>query len=153
MYGVSKITTQPEQVLVTFPQISSGAAAAAACLSTFAAKGVVVDMICQSAAHGDQMDFSFTTASSYLPVLGKVILAVGAKRPPMISSGYSKVNLYGQEMVTECGVAARALAALAKAEIDVVLITTSDLDISVLVHQQDEDNALQVLRTAFSIEA
>ena len=42
-------------------------------------------------------------------------------------------------MVTSCGVGARALAALAGASIEIVLITTSDLDISLLIRQQDED--------------
>ena len=54
-------------------------------------------------------------------------------------------------MVTSCGVAARALSALAQAGIEIVLITTSDLDISLLIRQQDEDTALQVLQAAFSL--
>jgi len=57
-----------------------------------------------------------------------------AKASPLISVGYSKLNLFGEDMVTSCGVAARALNALAMAGIEVLLITTSDLDISLLVH-------------------
>ena len=54
-------------------------------------------------------------------------------------------------MVTSCGVAARALAALAGANIEIVLITTSDLDISLLIRQQDEDVALEALHKAFEV--
>ena len=54
-------------------------------------------------------------------------------------------------MVTSCGVAARALAALAKVNAEVVLITTSDLDISLLIHQKDEDVALNALNKAFEL--
>ena len=54
-------------------------------------------------------------------------------------------------MVTSCGVAARALSALADAGIEIVLITTSDLDISLLVRQQDEDAALEALHAAFAL--
>lgn len=54
-------------------------------------------------------------------------------------------------MVTSCGVAARALAALAGAGIEIVLITTSDLDISLLIRQQDEDTALDALHKTFEV--
>lgn len=54
-------------------------------------------------------------------------------------------------MVTSCGVAARALSALAGAGIEIVLITTSDLDISLLIRQQDEDAALEALHKAFEV--
>mgnify|MGYP002422031695 CR=1 FL=1 len=69
----------------------------------------------------------------------------------LVSGGYSKINLFGEEMVTSCGVAARALAALAGANIEIVLITTSDLDISLLIRQQDEDAALEALHKAFEV--
>ena len=71
--------------------------------------------------------------------------------PPLISGGYTKINLFGEDMVTSCGVAARALAALAKVNAEVVLITTSDLDISLLIHQEDEDVALNALNKAFEL--
>ena len=48
----------------------------------------------------------------------------GAGSAPLISSGYSKINLFGEEMVTSCGVAALALRTLRDAGIEVVLITT-----------------------------
>ena len=44
-----------------------------------------------------------------------------------------------------------ALAALAKVNAEVVLITTSDLDISLLIHQEDEDVALNALNKAFEL--
>jgi len=43
------------------------------------------------------------------------------------------------------------LAALAGAGIEIVLITTSDLDISLLIRQQDEDTALDALHKAFEV--
>ena len=88
-------------------------------LQIFADTGVVVDMISQSAPHGTSMDFSFTAYSSDLPLVMKAISAANldkdAKASPLISVGYSKLNLFGEEMVTSCGVAARALNALAMA--------------------------------------
>mgnify|MGYP001783124615 FL=1 len=74
-----------------------------------------------------------------------------AKASPLISVGYSKLNLFGEEMVTSCGVAARALNALAMAGIEVLLITTSDLDISLLVHAENEDAAYEALKKAYEL--
>ncbi len=56
-------------------------------------------------------------------------------------------------MVTSCGVAARALNALAMAGIEVLLITTSDLDISLLVHAENEDAAYETLKRRMSFES
>lgn len=81
----------------------------------------------------------------------KTLPAAAKEHPPLVSGGYCKINLFGEEMVTSCGVAARALSALAGAGVEIVLITTSDLDISLLIHQQDEDAALEALRTAFEL--
>lgn len=117
MNGVTRISSEQDVMMITFTEADTASALADA-LTAFAQKGVVVDMICQSA--------------------------------PLISSGYSKINLFGEEMVTSCGVAALALRTLRDAGIEVVLITTSDLDISLLVRGENEDSALNVLRQAFA---
>ncbi len=103
------------------------------------------------------MDFSFTASSSDLPLVMKAISAANldkdAKAAPLISVGYSKLNLFGEEMVTSCGVAARALNALAMAGIEVLLITTSDLDISLLVRAENEDPPCCTSGAASPLEA
>ena len=155
MYGVSKISSEQNIMLTTFPGAQYSAQSLAEHLNVFAQAGIVVDMICQSAPRGAAVDFSFTASSGDLPLVMKAISAANldkdAKASPLISVGYSKLNLFGEEMVTSCGVAARALAALAGANIEIVLITTSDLDISLLIRQQDEDSALEVLHKAFEV--
>ena len=133
MYGVSKISSEQNIMLTTFPGAQYSAQSLAEHLDVFAKAGIVVDMICQSTPRG-----------SAVPAAAKA-------NPPLVSGGYSKINLFGEEMVTSCGVAARALAALAGAGIEIVLITTSDLDISLLIRQQDEDTALDALHKAFAV--
>lgn len=155
MYGVSKINIEPSLMMISVQDAEFKGNTMARYLQIFADTGVVVDMISQSAPHGTSMDFSFTAYSSDLPLVMKAISAANldkdAKASPLISVGYSKLNLFGEEMVTSCGVAARALAALAGAGIEIVLITTSDLDISLLIRQQDEDTALDALHKAFEV--
>ena len=151
MYGVSKITSEQNIMLTTFPGAQYSAQSLAEHLDVFAKAGIVVDMICQSAPRGDVVDFSFTTSYSNFAAVMKALPEAAKTNPPLISGGYAKVNLFGEEMVTSCGVEARALSALAGAGVEIVLITTSDLDISLLIRQQDEDAALTALTAAFEL--
>ena len=156
MYGVSKISIEPSLMMISVQDVEFKGNSLARYLQIFADTGVVVDMISQSAPHGTTMDFSFTASSSDLPLVMKAISAANldkdAKAAPLISVGYSKLNLFGEEMVTSCGVAARALNALAMAGIEVLLITTSDLDISLLVRAENEDAAYEALKKAYELK-
>lgn len=153
MYGVSKISTEENIMLVTFPGAKYSAQSLADYLNVFAKAGVVVDMICQSTPRGEAVDFSFSANYSVFPTVMKLLpsVTVEGSPAPLISGGYAKINLFGEEMVTSCGVAAKALSALAENNIEISLITTSDLDISLLVHESDVDTATKALKTAFSL--
>ena len=150
MNGVTKITSEQDIMMITLTN-AQPASSLADVLTAFAQNGIVVDMICQSAPRAATIDFSFTTSAAYFDAAMQTIAALGAGAAPLISSGYSKLNLFGEEMVTSCGVAACALRALCEAEIEVSLITTSDLDISLLVRAESEDTALCALRKAFQL--
>ena len=151
MYGVSKITSEQNIMLTTFPGAQYSARSLAEHLDVFARAGIVVDMICQSAPRGEAVDFSFTTSYANFAAVMKALPEAAKVHPPLISGGYSKINLFGEEMVTSCGVASRALSALAGENIEIALITTSDMDISLLIRQQDEDAALAALTKAFGL--
>ena len=96
-------------------------------------------------------EFKDNTMARYLQIFADTGVVVDAKAAPLLSVGYSKLNLFGEEMVTSCGVAARALNALAAAGIEVLLITTSDLDISLLVRAENEDAAYEALKKAYEL--
>ena len=137
MYGVSKINIEPSLMMISVQDAEFKGNTMARYLQIFADTGVVVDMISQSAPHGTSMDFSFTASSSDLPLVMKAISAANldkdAKASPLISVGYSKLN------------------ALAMAGIEVLLITTSDLDISLLVRSENEDAAYEALKKAYEL--
>ena len=156
MYGVSKINIETDLMMISVQDVVFRGNSLSRYLDIFAETGVVVDMISQSAPHGTTIDFSFTASSSDLPLVMKAISAANldkdAKASPLISVGYSKLNLFGEDMVTSCGVAARALNALAMAGIEVLLITTSDLDISLLVRAENEDAAYEALKKAYELK-
>lgn len=150
MNGVSKITSEQNVMLITFTDVNLAKSSLASALSSFAQNKIVVDMISQSTPRTETIDFSFTTSYNYFNLVLKTISEnkVGA---PLLSSGFSKINLFGEDMVTTCGVAASALMALKNSGIDIYMITTSDLDISILVRQEVEDDALNILNKCFKI--
>ena len=104
-----------------------------------------------SFAEGEETGGGTAATQPVWPAEGSIKLDKDAKASPLISVGYSKLNLFGEEMVTSCGVAARALNALAMAGIEVLLITTSDLDISLLVRSENEDAAYEALKKAYEL--
>lgn len=149
MHGVSKITSAENVMLISFADAAP--AFMAETLQTLADAGILVDMISQTAPAGGAIRFCFTAPYEHFDTALKVM---GGNGPaPMISGGYSKINLYGEEMVHSVGVAARALHAMNEAGIDIALITTSDLDISLLVRQEEEDVALDALKKAYELNA
>lgn len=64
MNGVTRISSEQDVMMITFTEADTASALADA-LTAFAQKGVVVDMICQSAPRAATIDFSFTMPASY----------------------------------------------------------------------------------------
>ncbi|MDL2252969.1 aspartate kinase [Ruminococcaceae bacterium OttesenSCG-928-I18] len=152
MHGVSKITSTDNMMLISVAD--ADAVSMAKTLHELAKAGVVVDMISQSAPMGGSISFSFTAPYSFFETaLGAIGPESGPAGPkPMVSGGYAKIYLFGEEMVERFGVASRALDVLLGAKVDISLITTSDLDISLLVRQEDTDVAVEALKKEFEIK-
>lgn len=153
MYGVSKITSEQDVMLITFTDVNVHNNYPAKLLSAFAENNIIVDMISQTAPKASTISFSFTVADKFFETVLKTIseLSRTVEFTPLISRGYVKINLFGEDMVTSCGVGARALTALANAGIEIVLITTSDLDISLLIREESEDDAIKALSKEFKL--
>ncbi len=151
MYGVSQINSDAEMMLISFTD--ADATFMTSLLNCLAEAGVVVDMISQTAPYGGKINFSFTAPYSYFDTALQAIGTSGLTKniSPMISGGYSKINLFGEEMVDSVGVAARALTALEEQAIEITMITTSDLDISLLVRSEDEDVAFNKLKETYHL--
>ncbi len=152
MNGVTRITMQLDVMMIAFTDADLKTALSRV-LSDFAQRDVCVDMICQSAPRKSTIDFSLTTSSEYFDTALQVVAQYRSEggKIPFISSGYCKINLFGEDMVTSSGVAARALCALQEVDVEVYLITTSDLDISLLIRAECSDIAMDALNTAFSL--
>ncbi len=149
MYGVTKITSEEDVILISFSDADTKQMVEI--LNLLAEAGVVVDMISQAAPLGRSIRFSFSSSQAHFDTALKAMGGERGAASPMVSSGYTKINLFGEEMVESVGVAAKALTALLAEKVEVSMITTSDLDISLLVRREDSDVAIESLRNTFKI--
>ena len=104
-------------------------------------KEINVDMISLSPPKGGSSTLSFTILDEALEHTLEVLADLRAefsKIKPMISSGNSKIQVCSEKMRTTFGVASKVLKAAAEVNADIRLITTSEIDISLLVTKADE---------------
>jgi aspartate kinase len=123
--------------------------------SAIADKQIVVDMIAQSVGSGGRAAIGFTVPrvelSATLAVLRPLAAALGATVEA--EEQVSKVSVVGTGMRTHTGVAERMFAALAEAGINLKMITTSDIKISVLVSRSDGLKAMRAVHQAFGLDS
>jgi aspartate kinase len=116
---------------------------------------IVVDMIVQNIATEGATEVSFTVASGELAetlrvaeAAAKLIGASGVTHDPNVA----KVSVVGQGMEIHTGVATTMFEALAAARVNIQMITTSEIKISVLVDRASAVSALRAVHEAFELD-
>ena len=117
------------------------------------AKGRInVDMIIQSLGHDERKDIVFTVADKDALPCAKLLdeNKDSLKFDHMdINTGVSKVSIVGAGMLENAGVAARMFEALYQAHINIHMISTSEIKVSVLIDKEDSDRAVRVIHNQF----
>lgn len=120
-----------------------------------AARNIVVDMIAQNVGIGGRAAIGFTVpineVKNTLAALDPLAREWGAKVE--CDGEVSKVSIVGAGMRTQSGVAERMFAALAAEKINLKMITTADIKISVLVERDAGMQALRAVHRAFRLDA
>ena len=154
MNGVSHIALTEDIVLVTVRSQTSENMLIASIFDEFAREDIVIDMISQTAPQGSVMDISFTVYSNQMVQALQVISRVRDQYRQlkiMVSTGNCKLQLYGEEMREISGVAASALLALLANEIDIIMITTSEVDISLVLPASSCQRGIELLEKTFGV--
>ena len=114
-----------------------------------------VDMVVQNiSSNGKETDLTFTIKNEDLFKTQK-LLKKNKKinfRKLIVDNKVSKVSIVGVGMITTPGVTYRMFNALAKKNINIIVISTSEIKISVLVNRKDLNNAIKVLHKEFNLE-
>ncbi len=122
--------------------------------SILASKNINVDIILQSLGRNNTQDISFTVANSQkdeaMEALKEVAELFNAKSIEC-DDYVSKVSIVGAGIKSHPGVAAKMFEALADADINIKMISTSEIKVSVLIDRGDSDKAVKVIHEAFDI--
>jgi len=154
MYGVSHLDVSESVALVTFRKIPCQLPLISDIFSRFSKNNILIDMISQTAPAGEFVSISFTCMEDDLVKVLEISNELNHKYPqikPMVSSGNCKIQLFGEEMRAASGVFSRALAALTSIPMELQQVTTSEVDISLLVTAPHKEAAVQALKASFNL--
>jgi len=120
--------------------------------SSLAAKHINVDIILQSIGRDGTKDVSFTVSreekDNAIAILNDVLTSLKAKEV-VCDENISKVSVVGAGIQSNPGVAARMFEALSDANINIQMIATSEIKISVIIDQAEADRAVSVIYDQF----
>ena len=115
--------------------------------SKLAAKDINVDIILQSFGEGGQQDITFTVSQSNAD---EVLELLNSEYDNVIvDTSVSKVSIVGAGMETHPGVASKMFEALYGEDINILMIATSEIKISVLIAEEEADKAVSAVHAAF----
>jgi aspartate kinase len=152
----SGVALAKDEARITLENVPDQPGSSHALFSRLAASGIAVDMIVQNVGQGGRADISFTVPADDLAEALELSSAVAKQ---LGASGVShdaalaKVSVVGVGMEKAEGVAGRMFTALSAAGINVRMITTSEIKISVLVDKGDAQAAVQAVHRAFGLDA
>lgn len=149
--GVTHMTVDRNQAMLTLSQLQSGASSVARVLRALAEIGVNIDMISQTAPIGGALDLSFTLPRSDVACATQTLQALKMSAHLEVATDIVKLTVAGPGMATQSGVAARVFDLLGKRDVQVRLITTAETQISMCIDGREEETAARELRAAFNI--
>lgn len=117
--------------------------------------GINVDMVIQSAMRDNRNDIAFTIEDDDLPkavpVVEKLVKEIGASGM-VYGNNVAKVSIVGAGMQSNPGVAADMFEALADADINIHMISTSEIKVSCVIDEERIEEAVQILHKKFGLD-
>ena len=153
---VSGVTHDQNQARITLKKVPDQPGVAAKIFTPIAEAGIVVDMIIQNTRAGGQTDLTFTVPrASYktaIEIEKKVAAEIGAE-DVFGDEQIAKVSVIGVGMKDHSGVASTMFSTLAAENINIILISTSEIRISCIIEEKYTELAVRVLHSAFGLDA
>jgi aspartate kinase len=152
---VSGVTHDKNQARITLKKVPDQPGIAAKIFSPISGAGIVVDMIIQNTRAEGQTDLTFTVPKiNYkraLELEKKVAEDIGAEEV-FGDENIAKVSVIGVGMKDHSGVASKMFLTLANENINIMMISTSEIRISCVIEEKYAELAVQVLHTAFGLD-
>lgn len=151
---VRGVASDKNQAKVTVKGLQDKPGVAALMFTELARKNINVDMIVQNVSEKGETDITFTVPRGDLLKTKRAVEGLQAElgaKGIAEDEDIAKVSIVGVGMRSHSGVAARMFESLAKQKINIEMIATSEIKISVVIRKGDADKAVQVLHKAFGL--
>jgi len=153
--GVCGAALTRDEASVTILGVSDKPGSSYEIFKRLADRKITVDMIIQNIGEGDKADISFTVPSDELKetlrAVKEAAKIVGASDVTH-DDAVAKVSVVGVGMANQTGVAEKMFQAIAKAGINIQMISTSEIKISILVARSEGQAALRAVHQAFQLD-
>ena len=150
--GISSIDSEAKLTIRGVPDIPG---VAAKILSPISDAGIEVDVIVQNIGADNTTDFTFTVnkddTKQAEEILKKTSTTLGGGLID-VDDDIAKISIVGRGMRAHAGVASKMFQALAKSEINISMITTSEIKISVVIKKSEMTKAVASLHDAFDLD-
>ena len=150
--GISSIDSEAKLTIRGVPDVPG---VAAKILSPISEAGIEVDVIVQNISADNNTDFTFTVdksdAKKAEDILQKTSQTLGGGSIE-VDDEIAKISIVGRGMRAHAGVASKMFQTLAKNEINISMITTSEIKISVVIKKDEMTKAVKALHNAFDLD-
>jgi|TARA_B110000196_G_C21107412_1_gene645918 aspartate kinase len=152
---VSGISSVDDEAKITIRRVPNIPGVAAKILSPVSDSGIEVDVIVQNVGADNTTDFTFTVNKENAKESEKILLSVAESfggGQVEVDSDIAKISIVGRGMRAHAGIASKMFQALADSEINILMITTSEIKISVVIKEDEMQKAVQCLHDAFDLD-
>ena len=150
--GISSIDSEAKLTLRGVPDIPG---VAAKILGPISEAGIEVDVIVQNISAENTTDFTFTVNEANAAAAEAILLEMSNSFGGglvEVDSDIAKISIVGRGMRAHAGIASKMFEALASKEINILLITTSEIKISVVIKKDSMKDAIACLHEAFDLD-
>ena len=153
---VSGIAFQKDQVKFTLHGVSDTPGMAYGILGPLSDANIEVDVIVQNVSVNGKTDFTFTVSKEDESMAADVINGLKSSLEfddLLIDSSIAKVSLVGVGMRSHAGIASTAFKALSETGINIQMISTSEIKITIVIDENETDTAVTSLHKAFNLDS
>jgi aspartate kinase len=150
--GISSIDSEAKLTLRGVPDIPG---VAAKILGPISEAGIEIDVIVQNISAENTTDFTFTVNEDDAEAAEAILLEMSNSFGGglvEVDSDIAKISIVGRGMRAHAGIASKMFEALANEEINILLITTSEIKISVVIKKDSMKDAIVCLHDAFDLD-
>ena len=152
---ISGIAFQKNQTKVTFTAVEDTPGIASKILGPLSDADIQVDVIVQNVGIEGKTDFTFTIDSDEKSLLDRVVPIIQESinyKDILIDNQIAKVSIVGVGIRSHAGVASKAFRALAEHNINIGMISTSEIKMTIVIAKNDLEKAVRVLHDEFELE-